>query len=61
MICLRWQSKSEAGIEMRRKAAAPEARAQLPGPMQDTKIFIFLFEDKMLQPQKPSSHAERLP
>lgn len=53
MICLRWQSKSEAGIEMRRKAGAPEACKQLPGSIQDTKIFIFLFEDKMLQPQKP--------
>lgn len=53
MICLRWPSKSEAGVEMRQKAAAPEARVQLPGSMQDTKIFIFLFEDKMLQAQKP--------
>lgn len=62
MICLRWQSKSEAGIEMRRKAAAPEARARLPGLMRDTKIFIFLFEDMMLQPQKPwQPHSEASP
>lgn len=39
MICLRWQSKSEAGIEIWRKAAASEEHARY-------QIFMFIFAER---------------